>query len=382
MNRHIYDKGDWSTTLRDRVREVSTPPSKDLWRDIEQEIRELSYDVELDSSKSTHLWRLSIGGVAAVAAILLVMLFVDAPSTVEDILPMIVETQDRVVEVVDKPVIPDSRAVENVSLTSGQNIALVKPQYTPPVESVPDMNDNSVEPPKRGEDVSKANDDDTSEEYKAINNYPQSEDIKQSYKKTTMISLSGSGAILADNSAIRHIQPTAYEALLFPSGGRDNIDNMYERCNVSHHQPFSVGVRVQHYLSPYFSVVSGVNYTRLISDLTYGSDFDKQQKIHFVGIPFNLYYHFLSANKFTLYLGAGGAVEYCVGATVGSVRANERDFHFSTNVVVGTEYRANDWLGFYFEPELGRYLTKTRLKSIRNDSPLTFTLRLGVSFTL
>ena len=35
-------------------------------------------------------------------------------------------------------------------------------------------------------------------------------------------------------------------------------------------------------------------------------------------------------------------------------------------------------VGLFFEPEGSYYLTETRLRTARTDSPLTLTLRLGV----
>ena len=44
-------------------------------------------------------------------------------------------------------------------------------------------------------------------------------------------------------------------------------------------------------------------------------------------------------------------------------------------------YRLGGIVGLYFEPEGSYYLTETNLRTVRTDSPLTLTLRLGVRLT-
>lgn len=203
--------------------------------------------------------------------------------------------------------------------------------------------------------------------------------------RTTTLSLQYSGAMTTE--ATNPATATPYDIAatkLTATFTEVNFEDTYQNCEVKHHQPFSVGVKVQHLLTKRLYLSSGINYTLLLSDvvLMYNSEETRTQKIHFVGVPLAVNYRFVEGRAFSVYAGGGGSVEYCVGARVGSENINERDWHYSAEVSLGAEYRFNSRLGLYFEPSLAHYFTTTNLRSIRNDSPTTFNLRLGVSFTL
>ena len=77
-------------------------------------------------------------------------------------------------------------------------------------------------------------------------------------------------------------------------------------------------------------------------------------------------------------LGAGGMVEKCVSARLGSETVDEPGVQWSALAAVGAQYRVGGMVGLYFEPEGSYYFTETGLRTSRTDSPLTLTLRLGV----
>lgn len=381
MNNPIDTNKDWCHTLRDRVREVDTPPSKNLWGDIEMELDKLDYDQPSTLPQSIHLWRWA-GGVAAVAAILIAALCTLIPSTTE-VMPY-ATLQEEFVEVIDKH--EDITSTTNdIAIEELSNVApMVK---TSEVTALTDDEENIAPTPEQNpekEKVEKEKDSSSTNRienahYHYANSYPSYTKLKQRKEGRTTLSLSGSGGLQASNTAIHTIQPTAYDVLLFES---EEIGTAYNQSHAMHHQPFSIGLRVQHAIYPRFSIASGVSYTKLLSEITYSTELDEQQQIHFIGVPLHLYYQFLSVSNLALYTGVGGTVEYCLSATVGNVKANEKPFHFSTNAVVGAAYSLNNWVGLFFEPEISYHLTETNLKSIRNDSPITYTLRLGISFTL
>ena len=123
----------------------------------------------------------------------------------------------------------------------------------------------------------------------------------------------------------------------------------------------------------------GVNYTLLRSDvrMQYSSD-DVSQKLHFIGVPLRFNWQFLERGRFSLYMGAGGMVEKCVSAKLGSKTVDEPGVQWSALAAVGAQYRVGGMVGLYFEPEGSYYFTETGLRTSRTDSPLTLTLRLGV----
>ena len=153
----------------------------------------------------------------------------------------------------------------------------------------------------------------------------------------------------------------------------------YGESSFRHHQPLSFGIAVRKEFAHGLSLESGVNYTLLRSDvrMQYTSD-DVAQKLHFIGVPLRFYWQFLERGRFSLYMGAGGMVEKCVSARLGSETVDEPGVQWSALAAVGAQYRVGGMVGLYFEPEGSYYFTETGLRTSRTDSPLTLTLRLGV----
>ena len=187
----------------------------------------------------------------------------------------------------------------------------------------------------------------------------------------------------AGSSSLPSLQMSAPNAISESIGTGDNMtfvqrydagDNTYR-----HHQPLSFGLSVAREFPHGFSLESGVIYTLVRSDVqTRHSSEDVSQKLHFIGIPLRVNWRFLERGRFSLYVGAGGMAEKCVSAKFGSTAVNEPSLQWSALAAVGAQYRLGDFVGLYFEPEGSYYFTETRLRSVRTDSPLTLSLRLGV----
>ncbi len=381
---------DWGEALRERVHDMETPPSNRLWDDIEQSLDGVQPSL---GTPRRHIWRW-VGSVAAAAAaaVIIAMLQLDPTPTVEEIIDRSFErSTPEIAQRLETP------ANEEMGEHAGE---LTTPKSLSPKSSSPKVEiaesveelviEESAPPTKEVERASVSEHDNSahSNKYRNYNSLSHNDSRKGRARKQTSLSLSGSGSLFSQASNGASAMPAhtaAYAALVDPIGYRSGSNSIYNYCEATHHQPFSVGLRVQHSLLPRLRLVSGLNYTQLISDITYPSNtslIDERQHIHFIGVPLRLDYGLYTSEHFTLYAGAGGAIEYCVGATLGDKKVDEKRWHYSTGIALGAEYRANSWLGFYFEPELNYALTTTQLKSSRNDSPTTCTLRLGVSFTL
>lgn len=207
----------------------------------------------------------------------------------------------------------------------------------------------------------------------------------RTHKRSTELSLLYAGGVgsPASTLATTSRQMAISNALSSSGSAEISLYDIYDSSDISHHQPFSVGLRIQHELTSRLLLSSGVSYSRLSSDVTLNkSGNTSKQHIHFVGVPISLKYRFMSHDRLSLYGGGGGGVERCVGAKVGSTSVDEREWHYSAGINLGAEYRLNSWAGLYLEPSLSHYFTQTHLQSIRNNSPTTFSLHIGVSFTL
>lgn len=157
----------------------------------------------------------------------------------------------------------------------------------------------------------------------------------------------------------------------------------YMSSEMSHRQPISFALNVAMPLSDRVSIESGLNYTLLHSDVdvAYTSNI-ADQKLSYIGLPLRISYKLFESHNFALYASAGGMVERTLSASVGGQRVDEHNFQFSTGGAIGVQYSINKWIGLYCEPDLSYYLTRTRLMSIRNESPLQFTARAGIRFSL
>ena len=104
----------------------------------------------------------------------------------------------------------------------------------------------------------------------------------------------------------------------------------YGESSFRHHQPLSFGIAVRKEFAHGLSLESGVNYTLLRSDvrMQYTSD-DVAQKLHFIGVPLRFNWQFLERGRFSLYMGAGGMVEKCVSARLGSETVDEPGVQWS-----------------------------------------------------
>ncbi|HIW66206.1 MAG TPA: PorT family protein [Candidatus Alistipes intestinipullorum] len=154
----------------------------------------------------------------------------------------------------------------------------------------------------------------------------------------------------------------------------DARDNAYR-----HHQPLSFGLSVSKEFPHGLSLESGVIYTLVRSDVqTRYSSEDVSQKLHFIGIPLRLNWRFFERGRLSLYIGAGGMAEKCVSAKFGTTSVNESALQWSALAAVGLQYRLGEVVGLYFEPEGSYYFTETRLRTVRTESPMTLSLRLGV----
>ncbi len=426
---------DWDYTLRDRVREAEIAPSRDLWGDIEQSLEGAvgaMKSVESESiggveptpqiSPRPRYLREWLGGVAAVAAaVLIAMLFIDAPSEAMDaesianeMHNIIAEAEAEAKAVTETEVETEGtegteeraeREVTNKQENNIEQLAVATLQIEDDDEKSQGAREvyerEDVDEEREGERDEReviGNRDDRGEVREIIDEKSEPRQMRErayteSYTReregnNTSLALSGAGGLMAmSTNDIIPIRPvaTAYDVLGDPDDCDEELRSANTNADITHHQPLSIGLRVQHDLSPRFRLGSGLNYTRLISDIKGGSgssSSDKRQEIHFIGVPIRLDYQFIKIKDFSLYVGAGGAVEYCVGATLDGKKLEEKAWHYSTNLALGAEYKINRWLGFYFEPEMSYYITETELYSIRNDSPTTFTLRLGVSFTM
>ena len=200
-----------------------------------------------------------------------------------------------------------------------------------------------------------------------------------------------SGDSLAYYNSLLHIA----EGLAAPSPMEPNPMPVEER--VEYEKPFSVGLSASIGLNDRWSVLTGLEYTRLGSSHTIGRDtlyIRNQQKIHYVGVPLGLSYPVWSKGNLRLNASAFGKMEIPVAATLNQVHQNgnaytyRSSFRFqapvqwSAGAGFGLQYNVLPWMGLYVEPQVRYYFdTGGNIQTIRQAQPVEFAVPFGMRLT-
>lgn len=157
------------------------------------------------------------------------------------------------------------------------------------------------------------------------------------------------------------------------------VDTSTADWSYNHRVPLSFGLSAGWEVAHGVTLSSGLTYTLLRSEVTVVGGRDPlSQRLHFLGIPLRVEWHFLRRSDFALYVGAGAMAEKCVGGRLGDAEVRIRPVQWSVDGTVGAQYALGEHLALYFEPDLSCYLTRSDLRTVRTDSPVTLSLRLGV----
>jgi hypothetical protein len=150
--------------------------------------------------------------------------------------------------------------------------------------------------------------------------------------------------------------------------------------SIKHRQPVSVAVNVRKGLPLGFSVEAGVMYTRLVSDAVLAeTGATVTQRLHYIGIPVRANWNFVTRERFTAYLSAGGAVEKCVYGTLGSETVTVNPLQLSVSAAAGAQLNLTKHLGVYVEPGVSHYFDDgSDVETIRKERTLNFTLQAGL----
>ena len=166
------------------------------------------------------------------------------------------------------------------------------------------------------------------------------------------------------------------------------LANHEERQNF--YQPISFGLSVNIPISSKFSVSTGVVYTRLSSDFTSIANslvYERQQKLHYVGIPLTVQYNVWQWHGLNVYATAGGQADFNVKAymtTEGTETKLEKDnLQWSVNAALGVQYNFIPQLGIYVEPGIKHYFDNgSHIRNFFKHRPTNFNLQIGVRMNL
>ncbi len=179
------------------------------------------------------------------------------------------------------------------------------------------------------------------------------------------------------------------------------LDNNFREVGTDtrHYQPVRFALSLAWEFAPSLSLVSGLGYSCLISDMSSGtrdSRYDIRQSLHYVGVPLSLNWSLNLAPRLDFYLSAGGMVEKCVyGQSVTSYIIDSRrqgqessriavkPLQWSAKASAGLVWRFNPKLGAFIEPGLVRYFDNgSPVETLYGKKPLNFDLSLGLRVSL
>ena len=156
------------------------------------------------------------------------------------------------------------------------------------------------------------------------------------------------------------------------------------------YQPISFGLSVNIPISSGFSVSSGVVYTRLRSDFTSIANslvYERQQTLHYVGIPLTVQYNVWQWHGLNVYATAGGQADFNVKACVTTegteTKLEKDDLQWSVNAAAGVQYNFIPQLGIYVEPGIKHYFDNgSHIRNFFKYRPTNFNLQIGLRLNI
>ena len=156
------------------------------------------------------------------------------------------------------------------------------------------------------------------------------------------------------------------------------------------YQPISFGLSVNIPISSEFSVSSGIVYTRLRSDFTSIANslvYERQQTLHYVGIPVTVQYNVWQWRGLNVYATAGGQADFNVKACVTTegteTKLEKDDLQWSVNAAAGVQYNFIPQLGIYVEPGIKHYFDNgSHIRNFFKHRPTNFNLQIGLRLNM
>lgn len=174
--------------------------------------------------------------------------------------------------------------------------------------------------------------------------------------------------------------------------------NSGEIVEVEHHdKPITLSIAANKNIGKRWSLETGFQYSYLKSYLILGTGsyrVDKEQKLHYLGVPFKLSYQFMKFKRLSTYGSVGtGILIPIYGKTdadyiVGDKSAYRTDWkltlpiQWSVNTNIGIQYQFAPNLNLFIEPTMNWYIPNgSCIKNAWTERPFTFTVPFGIRFS-
>lgn len=176
----------------------------------------------------------------------------------------------------------------------------------------------------------------------------------------------------------------------------DNNNGKIEEAE-HHDKPIILGLAVNKNIGKNWSLETGLQYSYLKSYFTLGTGnyrVDKEQKLHYIGIPVKLSYQFVKYKRLSAYGSAGASVQiplhgktyadYVVGGKSGYTTEWRTTpyMQWIINTNIGIQYQFAPKLTLFVEPTLNWYIPNGgEVKNAWTERPFTLTLPFGIRFS-
>ncbi|MCT2408606.1 PorT family protein [Chryseobacterium antibioticum] len=170
-------------------------------------------------------------------------------------------------------------------------------------------------------------------------------------------------------------------------------------ARIRHKIPVTLGLSMYYNLGKRWGIGTGVNYTKLTSELHSGSNSNYikgEQSVHYIGIPVQVNYNVIQKGRFTGYVTGGVVVEKAVAGKLKTKyivndevqetqeeRIDVKPVQFSVNSAVGLQVKIIDKIGIYAEPGIGyHFKNDSQINTIYKEKPLNFNMKFGIRVLL
>ena len=161
-----------------------------------------------------------------------------------------------------------------------------------------------------------------------------------------------------------------------------------------HDKPITLGLAVNKNIGKHWSLETGLQYSYLKSYFTLGTGnyrVDKEQKLHYIGIPVKLSYQFMAYKRLSAYGSAGASIQiplsgktyadYVIGGKSGYTTdwKTTPSIQWTVNTNIGIQYQIAPKLTLFVEPTLNWYIPNgSEVKNTWTERPFTLTVPFGI----
>ncbi|SDI64321.1 outer membrane beta-barrel protein [Chryseobacterium jejuense] len=166
-------------------------------------------------------------------------------------------------------------------------------------------------------------------------------------------------------------------------------------ARIRHKVPVTFGLSVYYNLGKKWGIGTGINYTKLASELHSGTNdnyIKGEQKVHYIGIPIQVNYNVIQKGRFTGYVTGGALVEKPISGSIttsyvvndevketSKENLDHKPLSFSVNTAVGLQVKLVNRLGIYAEPGIGyHFKDENSPNTIYKEKPLHFNVKFGI----